>query len=65
MSLGKMPCSSERLTICVIQGAMCSAESLRNLAGILSRPVALEHLSYASILANLAVATFAKEKEFG
>ena len=50
--------------ICVIQGEICSAESLRNLAGILSRPLALEHLSSANIQATLVVATFAKEKRF-
>jgi hypothetical protein len=51
--------------ICVIQEPICSAESIRNRAGILSRPVALEHFNSASIRTILAVAAFAKEKEFG
>ena len=50
--------------MCVMIGAMEAAASLRNLEGILSRPVALCGCSALSLLNTLAVDTVASLKSF-
>ena len=61
-STGTWPCCMERLIMWVMAGVMVVAESLRNLEGIVSRPVALCWWRVLSFLSTSVVVTISSLK---